>query len=165
MTNPYFLNNGEYQGDVKGDFEVVPFFIADELACPTAKIIQYEPIYLCRLTTLRVMVDHSMPVNSGGRTPSYNKLLEGAHVRSLHQTINPVHKNYRTGQALKACANDISTRGWSNAKIKNFVAKAELLGFSVGIAKSFIHIDGRDLAGLPQHRFYYWSAKAWYENI
>lgn len=165
MPEKYFVNNGEFQEHVDGDFVVVPFFKAHELACPKTALVQFEPIFLAFLVTLRFTVDHSMTLNSACRTPMYNAMLEGAHKNSLHQTLNPIRKNKYSGQALMSCAVDVKTRGWSNAKIKRFVRFAEELGFSVGIAKTFIHLDRRDLAGLSQHRFYYGSAKAWFANI
>lgn len=165
MPKPYFLNNGAYQMEVPREFEIAPFFMAHELACPQSKLIQVEPVFLCRLVTLRFIVDHTMLINSACRTPTYNKLLEGAHKNSLHQTINPKHKNALTGHALKMAAVDIKTTGWAKAKIKRFVNEAEKLGLSVGIAKTFIHLDGRDIAGLPQHRFYYGSAREWFASI
>jgi hypothetical protein len=161
----YFLNDGEYQAHVSKNYQVVPFFKAHELACPKTALIQMEPIFLARLVCLLYELDHGLTLNSACRTPSYNATLEGAHKHSLHQTLNPKHKNRFTDQALMTCAVDIKTRGWSDTKIKNLVNKAEKLGFSVGIAKTFIHLDSRDVAGLPPHRFYYGSAKTWFENI
>lgn len=164
-SEKYFLNHGEIQIHVDGQHQVVPFFKAQELACPGTALIQYEPIFLACLVTLRFTVNHGMTLNSAGRSPSYNATIDGAHKNSLHQTLNPKHKNKYTKHALMACAVDVSTRRWSESKIKKFVATAEKLGFSVGIAKTFIHLDRRDLAGLPQHRFYYGSAKTWFANI
>ncbi len=165
MGTVYSLNTGHQLVAVDGAHPVVPFFKAKELACPKTGLIQYEPIFLARLVTLRVYLAFWFVLNSASRTPSYNKTIEGAHRNSLHQTLNPKHVNQYTNEALMSCAVDIKTRGWADAKIKRLVMAAELFGFSVGIAKNFIHLDGRDIAGLPQHRFYYGSAKTWFVNI
>ncbi len=150
---------------VDGHYEVTPFFKAHELACPDKALIQYEPMFLVKISNLRYECDHGMTLNSAGRTPTYNANLEGAHKNSLHQTLNPKHQNIKTRQALMSCAVDVRTRNWSPQKIKDFVAMAEEHGFSVGIAKTFIHLDYRALAGLPPIRFYYTGAKSWFAKL
>jgi len=88
-----------------------------------------------------------MVVNSCCRSRAYN-IKVGGNPRSLHMMDNPVHPIDGTA------AVDISATG--GGVIRLALVKAALdLGWSVGIAKTFTHLDRRDLAGLTPAMFTY----------
>lgn len=81
---------------------------------------------LNNLDSLRELCGFSLTINSSYRSPEYNKQIGGA--------INSMHI---LGRAVDLHCTDAIKRGV-------IVKHALNLGFSVGIAKSFIHIDNRD---------------------
>lgn len=81
---------------------------------------------LSRLDTLRGLVNEPLHITSSYRSPDYNSKIGGS-TRSMH---------------LKGKAVDIScNNGTLRAKI---VKHALDLDLSVGVAKTFIHIDSRE---------------------
>ena len=121
-------------------------FSVTELQCPTAKIIRLAPGFLDNLEGLRGLFDYGMSVSSGCRTEDHNNwlLIRGykASKASFHLTDNP---KYPTNGC---CAIDIA---WPPVKHKHrFIKIATAEGWSVGIAKKFIHLDRRvDYTNLP----------------
>jgi len=87
---------------------------------------------LMSLDILRELVKRPFTITSSYRSISYNKKVGGAK-----------HSQHRTGKAV-----DVSTYGWSSVDKAKLVLEALKMDLSVGIAKSFIHIDCR--AGKPK---------------
>ena len=87
---------------------------------------EMDGIFLDQLDQLRHMVSMPMHITSSYRSPEYNASVGGAK-RSMH---------------LKGRAVDISC---DNSRDRLVIVQEALdLGLTVGIAKTFIHIDDRD---------------------
>ncbi|MEM8845369.1 MAG: D-Ala-D-Ala carboxypeptidase family metallohydrolase, partial [Pseudomonadota bacterium] len=100
-----------------------------------------------RLDHLRESYGKPMHLTSAARSKAYNQII-GGHPKSLHVYDAPYHN---TGGC---CAVDV--------RIHNSIERAELvrlalqMNFSVGVNKTFIHIDDRTLIlGMPQALFLY----------
>ena len=130
--------------NTKGDFQLFTF---DELACPKTQAHYFTMAFKTRLVELREKFGKPMFITSGSRSFEHNKNI-GGHPRSLHVYDHPARDNQ-----VGALAVDVRSNG---AQYNYFLIKLALeLGWSVGVAKTFIHIDRRDLIGLPQSVFGY----------
>ena len=89
----------------------------------------------------------SMIVNSCCRSKKRNGEI-GGHERSLHVYDNPFHEG-QTG----TLAIDIKIKSPEYAR--TLALRALLAGWSVGVARGFLHLDRRDLIGLPPRIFGY----------
>ena len=85
-----------------------------------------DPDFLERLDALRDMYGKPMVITSSWRSPHYNRSINGA-PRSKH---------------LEGIAVDIAcTNGHDRLEI---VDTALMLGFTIGVGKTFLHLDTRD---------------------
>ena len=128
------------------------YFSDRELMCKGSGIILLDPVFERELPLLREACGFPLIPTSVCRSPEHTKLVKG-HPNSLHLTINPKHKTNG------CCAADIRWNDWDNAKKLAFARLAYSMGWSIGLHNTFIHIDRRDCAGLPQAVFLYgtWS--------
>lgn len=118
-----------------------PYFSEDELKCKGTGELQLAPGFLGSLLVLRELYGRPMSVTSCCRSPEHNKKING-HPNSLHLTKND---KWNTGGTL---AIDVSISNYSNWD-SELRESAELLGWSLGVGKTFIHLDMRKLIGLP----------------
>lgn len=121
-------------------------FTEDEMACPTTGEIVFERDFLKHLEDLRIAYARPMVVTSGCRTDGHNDWLirrgYQASPSSLHLIKN---KKYGTD----CCAIDIARPNGHD--FADLVGCALEHGWSIGIAKTFIHLDMRTAyARLPQ---------------
>lgn len=130
----------------------IDFFPEHELACKGTGVIKLNPDFAEALVKLRTEYGRPLSPTSVCRTPEHNTKV-GGHPRSLHLTENPVHNTNGT------CAIDIAWRTWSTERKLEFAQLAYKRGWSVGLHDGFIHLDWRQVAGLPQACFLYgtWS--------
>lgn len=123
------------------------YFKNSELACKSTGVVKLDSAFRDNLIWLREQYNKPMIVNSCCRSAAYNKQV-GGHPNSLHVYDTPHHGTKGTA------AIDIH--------MPSGVDKAELIklalahGWSVGVAKTYLHLDTRtDSAGLPQAVFPY----------
>ncbi len=114
-------------------------FTIKELACPCCGVIKLAPGFIEALESLRVLYDHPMTVNSCCRCKSHNDSKEvGGHPRSLHMFDN---------QVQECDTNAIDIRRPNAFMLNKFLGialnKDLNLGFSVGLADTFVHLDKR----------------------
>lgn len=113
---------------------------------PHDKAVSFAPGFLDALQRLRDAYGQPMKVNSCARSAAYNKKI-GGHPSSLHVWDKPAHN---TGGCM---AIDIA--------ITDSVARAELvtlalaMNWSVGINRTFVHLDRRSDIGMKQALFLY----------
>jgi len=118
-------------------------FKVSELACPHTGVIKTATNYdangsvkdnfIFDLEALRVAYDTPMAVHSCCRSVDHNKAV-GGHFRSLHMFDNQHHE-------CDTCAIDIARpNGFTLAKLIRCALK---LGWSIGVAPDFIHLDMR----------------------
>lgn len=88
--------------------------------------------FLVKLDLLRELLDSPVKINSSYRSEEYNKNIGGS-LKSMHLT----------GKAA-----DISIVSYDGATRCKLVNIALSLGLSVGVAKTFIHIDNREVQTL-----------------
>lgn len=125
-----------------------------ELRCRKTGIVQLAEGFAEELLELRVCLDQTMTVNSCCRSRDYNDEIDGHH-RSLHVFDYPY---WPTGGT---CAIDISLHGRSRRYKIDLINLAWYMGWSIGIATTFIHLDRRsdyipkDDPKNKQLRFYY----------
>lgn len=113
------------------------YFTHDELKCPCCNECVLMEGFLDKLNEIREALGNPMIVNSACRCLKHNMKV-GGKGKSFH-LINAKDITGLTG----ACAVDISTFMWPDAKRDKFLALARVGGWSVGLANSFIHIDRR----------------------
>ena len=123
------------------------YFTAKELACKATGKIVLAPGFDDKLVELRAKFNQLMTVTSCCRSKEYNRQIGGS-PSSFHIYDQP---HYPTGGtcAIDIAVNDGLTRG-------KLIHLAWDLGWSIGINKSFIHLDRRvDYTGLKQTTFFY----------
>ncbi len=116
--------------DSKGNI----LFSDKELACRHCGKLQLAPGFAEKLKELRLDVGLPFVVTSCCRCSEHNKKV-GGNPRSFHLTENP------TRNLSGTCAIDIARRGY--AFDRQLITAALVNGWSVGIAKTFIHLDRR----------------------
>lgn len=124
-----------------------PFFSVDELKCKCGLCNEgkLDGSFSLMLPQLRMEYNAPMQVNSCCRCTEYNKRI-GGHPRSLHVWDFPVRDNQAT------CAIDIHMT--DDEKRARLMYVALLQGWSVGVYKTFLHLDTRThSAGLVQKVF------------
>jgi hypothetical protein len=125
-----------------------PHFTPGELACKGDGALKFHPGFMEALEALRVAFGRAMTVTGCCRTKAYNIQING-HPRSLHICDEPQHP----GQQGTLAA-DIAVASVVDARELGLLAMT--LGWSVGVPKAgFIHLDRRDLIGLPRGLFGY----------
>src|SRR3990172_11881 len=119
-------------------------FSHEELESPDTHEVRLADGFALELIRLRATGGKPMKVNSCCRSAAHN-LAIGGHPRSLHIYDAPQH-------GLNGCAAiDIATPDApQRAKLRRL---AWGMGWSVGLGRWFLHLDRRDLAGLPQREF------------
>ena len=113
------------------------YFTHTELACPCCHLALLKEGFRDELNKLREACGHALKVNSVCRCKKHNKAV-GGKPASFHL----IDGGDVTGSS-GCCAADISTAGWDGAKKWRFVHLAMLNGWSIGMAKTFFHIDKR----------------------
>lgn len=84
-----------------------------------------DPDFLLKLDELRKAVGFKLTINSSYRTPEYNKRIGGS----------------KGSKHMEGIAADLKCKKSNKRAI--IVREALKLGLSVGVAKTFIHIDNR----------------------
>ena len=121
-------------------------FAHRELGCPQSGVVRLATGFADHLTNLRSAFGHPMRVTSCCRSAAHNQAV-GGHPRSLHVCDKPHHG------LGGAAAIDVYSADASYAPA--LVRLALEHGWSVGVSRNFIHLDRRDLAGLPPAVFGY----------
>lgn len=122
------------------------FFRHEELMCPESGRVVLDPGFAHELLALRMTFRRPMIVTSCCRSTFYNDKI-GGHRHSLHVWDDPYH--------------DVEGTAAIDVKVGDAAATAELVkialmyGWSVGVAATFVHLDRRILAGMPQGVFGY----------
>lgn len=127
------------------DYSNQVLFSRDEVNCPCCGEAKFAEGFTADLRDLRLAFGKPMIVNSCCRCPDYNEHV-GGHKMSLHKL--------REGRTQGTCAIDISCP--DNVYKCDLVQDALNAGWSVGVYKTFVHLDRRGYAGLPQSMF--WGA-------
>lgn len=122
-------------------------FTVAELACKGSGQVRLATGFAEKLVLLRLSWGRPMRLTSACRSSQHNAAV-GGHPRSLHICDQPAH-GLDGAAAVDVAVADI-TQAWE----LDFIAKG--LGWSVGVPKAgFLHLDRRDLAGLPRGLFGY----------
>ena len=121
-------------------------FSHSELACQKSGQAILADGFADKLAMLRVAFGQPMTVNSCCRSAEHNRDI-GGHPRSLH--VYDENPRGRSG----CVAIDIRTSDTVYAR--RLVEAALREGWSVGVSKTFVHLDRRDFAGLPAGVFGY----------
>ena len=127
------------------------YFTEEELQCPSGKVVTLAEGFGEKLDQLRDLLDRPMSLTSACRTTAHiNWLLERgypASKNSFHLIDNPKH-------GTDTCAVDV---GIPDSQYRMELMKLALEeGWTVGVAKSFVHIDRRsDYTDLPQIVYVY----------
>lgn len=121
-------------------------FARRELACRSSDGLRLHPGFSDALARLRMVLGQPMIVTSCCRSAAHNGRV-GGHPRSLHIYDRPMHA------AEGCCAIDVARRDPSyNTALIELALSAD---WSVGVARTFIHLDRRVDLGLPQNVFGY----------
>ena len=137
------------------DDYIIPNLRASEVGCHCCGLINVDYRFLYHWAELREEWGSPLKMTSICRCPDHNKAVNG-HKNSLHMTTNARHKS-------NTHAGDISTRGWTAYQKKEFAKLAIKMGWSIGCAETFIHVDLRtEVIGYAQATFFYGGAPSWY---
>ena len=121
------------------------YFQESELACPTTGLIQLQEGFANDLDELREAYGHPIVVTSACRTEEHNEWLqsrEPASNNSLHLIDN---EKYGTD----TCAIDMKRP--DGVLLVKLFQTALSLGWTIGFAKNFVHLDKREkYTDLPQ---------------
>ena len=122
-----------------------PNFSPAELRCKGTGLLRYDQRFLDALQALRTALRQPLTVTSGCRAESHNAKV-GGHPRSLH--IGDTRPE--GALAVDIACPDGALRG-------SLFSLAWQHGFSIGwnAKRGFLHLDRRDLVGLPQTSFDY----------
>jgi len=128
----------------------LPYFTETELRCRHCGELKLDLVFAAALVALRFQWGRPLTPTSVCRCFDHNQAV-GGHPRSLHLTQNPVHRTAGTAAA------DIFWGDWSLPRQLEFAQLAYKLGFSVGLHRTFCHVDARALLdiGLKQSVFTY----------
>lgn len=117
-------------------------FTVEEISCRHCGEVKLAPGFASELAALRASFGEPMKVNCCCRCPDHNAAV-GGHWRSLHLI--------REGRVQGSCAVDVHV---PDPQYRTALAMQALsLGWSVGVYKTFLHLDKREYAGLPQRLF------------
>lgn len=110
------------------------YFSDAEMACKHCGEIKLADGFMDKLNALRIAAGHPLQINSACRCKVHNSAIGGKD-SSFHLTSH----------AWGCCAVDISIVNWESQKRWNFIYKAMIAGWSIGVNfnKGFIHIDRR----------------------
>ena len=122
------------------------YFIDSELACPTTGIIQLQEGFDADLDELREAYGHPIAVTSGCRTDEHNKWLQSRGYPASSSSLNLIDNDkYGTD----TCAIDMQRP--DGARLVELFKVAIELGWTIGFAKTFVHLDKRQkYTELPQ---------------
>jgi len=123
------------------------YFARDELASPDTGEVRLASGFADALEALRAALGKPMIVTSCCRSTAHNRDV-GGHSRSLHIYDDPHH-------GLGGCA-AIDIAVTDSRYRAELVRLALTTGWSVGVGDGFVHLDRRDLAGLPEVLFTYY---------
>lgn len=124
-------------------------FSKRELACRHCGKGRLAPGFAEHLKELRLALGLAMHPTSVCRCAEHNKAERG-HPRSLHVFDEPYHPTEGS------CALDVRTYDKDEAYRERLITLARELGWSIGFARTFVHLDRRsDYTHLPRHEFYY----------
>ena len=121
-------------------------FHRQELACKRTDVVRLHPGFSEALARLRMSFGQPMRVNSCCRSAEYNEEI-GGHERSLHVYDESFHAAFGT------LAIDIQRKHGLYAH--QLIRLALDMGWSVGVARTFIHLDRRDMVHLRPSVFGY----------
>ena len=122
------------------------YFQESELACPTTGIVQLQDGFGDDLDELREAYGQPIVVTSGCRTEEHNEWLQS---RGYPASSNSLHLIDNDKYGTDTCAIDMK-RPDGVLLVKLFQVALEL-GWTVGLAKTFVHLDKRaKYTDLPQ---------------
>ena len=130
---------------------MLKYFTEDELRCPSGDVVKLADGFGEKLDELREALNAPMQITSGCRTTAHvNWLLQRgypASPNSFHLIDNPKY-------GTDTCAVDV---GIPDSEYRRDLIQLALeKGWTVGVAKTFIHIDKRaDYTDLPQIVYVY----------
>ena len=130
---------------------MLKYFTEEELQCPSGKVVKLAEGFGQKLDELRDALNRPISLTSACRTTAHiNWLLERgypASANSFHLIDNPKY-------GTDTCAVDITIP--DSAYRKDIIKLALEEGWTVGVAKTFVHIDRRsDYTDLPQIVYVY----------
>lgn len=128
----------------------VMLFSHEELACRATGKVKLTKGFAEHLMGLRLAYAMPLIVTSCCRSLEHNGRI-GGHPSSLH--IYDIPQRPIDDPLDGTAAIDVQT---INADVRPLLVSLAIeRGWSVGVARGFVHLDRRDLAGLPQRVFGY----------
>ena len=125
------------------------YFTDAELGCRHCGLLKFHPGFLEALIELRETLAEPMSITSACRCTEHNTAIKG-HEKSLHIADAATYPGQEGGLAVDVATLDGAYRG-------RLFAAAWRSKFSIGWngRLKFLHLDRRDLVGLPQTSFDY----------
>ena len=122
------------------------YFQESELACPTTGVMQLQDGFAEDLDELREAYGQPIVVTSGCRTAEHNEWLQS---RGYPASSNSFHLIDNDKYGTDTCAIDMQRP--DGASLVHLFKVALELGWTIGLAKNFVHLDQRaKYSELPQ---------------
>tara|TARA_R110002124_G_scaffold145270_4_gene310491 strand:+ start:436 stop:825 length:390 start_codon:yes stop_codon:yes gene_type:complete len=115
------------------------YFQESELACPTTGIVQLEEGFANDLDELREAYGHPIVVTSACRTAEHNEWLQS---RGYPASNNSLHLIDNEKYGTDTCAIDMKRP--DGVLLVKLFQTALSLGWTIGFAKNFVHLDKRE---------------------
>jgi|TARA_R100001086_G_C11724013_1_gene227729 hypothetical protein len=130
---------------------MLKYFTEKELQCPSGEVVKLAEGFGQKLDKLRALLDKPMVLTSACRTSAHvNWLL----IRGYPASKNSFHLIDNPKYGTDTCAVDVAVP--HSEYRKELIKLALEEGWTVGVAKSFVHIDRRsDYTNLPQIVYVY----------
>jgi len=115
------------------------YFQESELACPTTGVVQLEEGFANDLDELREAYGHPIVVTSACRTEEHNEWLQA---RGYPASNNSLHLIDNEKYGTDTCAIDMKRP--DGVLLVKLFQTALSLGWTIGLAKNFVHLDKRE---------------------
>ena len=115
------------------------YFQESELACPTTGVVQLEEGFADDLDELREAYGHPIVVTSACRTEEHNEWLQS---RGYPASNNSLHLIDNEKYGTDTCAIDMKRP--DGVLLVKLFQTALSLGWTIGFAKNFVHLDKRE---------------------
>ena len=125
---------------------MLKYFTEDELKCPSGNIVKLADGFGQKLDDLREIFNRPMVLTSACRTKAH---LQSLFLRGYPASKNSFHLIDNPKYGTDTCAVDVST--YDGVYRKELIRVALSENWTVGVARTFLHIDRRsDYTDLPQ---------------
>ena len=124
-----------------GTYVEAPHFRPVEMMCPTSGQARFQPGFLALLESLRVLCDVPFQINSACRSNEHNEWLLSRGYPASPNSWHLMGKQLGDGSRSDTIAVDVAC---TDSHLRHIIVQVALdRGWTVGVAKTFLHLDAR----------------------